>query len=53
MAYYKAQLVLSSGILIGVWANLVYQMNGLKFNNFKNFDGEELIQNLKNTDIVL
>ena len=53
MNYYSIQLFLTSGILIGVWSNLVYQMNEIKFNKLNNLDREDIVQNLKNNDIIL
>ena len=53
MNYYSIQLFLTSGILIGVWSNLVYQMNDIRVKKLNNLDGEDLVQNLKTNDIIL
>ena len=53
MNYYSIQLFLTSGILIGVWSNLVYQMNDIRVKKFNNLYGEDLVQNLKTNDIIL
>ena len=53
MNYYSIQLFLTSGILIRVWSNLLYQMNEISFKKLNNLDDEDIIQNLKNNDIIL
>ncbi len=53
MNYYSVQLFLTSGILIGVWSNLVYQMNVIRFKKLNHLDKEVFVQNMENNDIIL
>ena len=55
MNYYKLNMALSSGILIGVWSNFLYQIKDLNFNmtKFNKNELKEYINNFENNEIIL
>jgi len=53
MNYYKLNLVLTSGVLIGVWSNFFYQIKGITLDNFKQIDTQEFKETLDRYDVVL